>query len=161
MRLDPQVARHALKKMILLERDPEAGEPLLGALVGFRKLTVGDRHWHIVWRVTTNDTGRDVIEIAEVWAAGAQADGEVYAEMIDRVEQLSDTPDSQALADVILMLGRSAGDIGLTRQPTTEVVPEWLTHRLVHTAGMTRADVEAMSPEHAMRHISIHGTRHD
>ncbi len=51
VRLDPQVARQALKKMILLERDPEAGEPLLGALIGFRKLIVGDRHWRIVWRV--------------------------------------------------------------------------------------------------------------
>ncbi len=69
--LDPQIARQALKKMILLERDPEAGEPLLGALVGVGKLTVGDRHRRIVWRVTTDDTGRDLVEIAEVWAAGA------------------------------------------------------------------------------------------
>jgi mRNA interferase RelE/StbE len=151
VRLDPQIARQALKKMILLERDPEAGEPLLGTLIGFRKLVVGDRHWRIVWRVTADDSGRDVVEIAEVWAAGARSDGEVYAEMTERVEQLPDTPQTQALADVIHALGRSAGDISATRQPTTEVVPEWLVDRLVHTAGMTRADVEAMAPEEAMQ----------
>lgn len=151
VRLDPQIARQALKKMILLERDPDAGEAPLGALIGFRKLTVGDRHWRIVWRVTADDTGRDVVEIVEVWAAGARADGEVYAEMTERVDLLPDTPQTQALADVINALGRSAGDVSATRQPTTEVVPEWLVDRLVHTAGMTRADVEAMAPEHAMQ----------
>ncbi len=36
VRLDPQVLRQVLKKLLLLERNPEAGEPLLGALVGFR-----------------------------------------------------------------------------------------------------------------------------
>lgn len=151
VRLDPQVARQAFKKMILLERDPEADEPLLGALIGFRKLTVGDRHWRIVWRVTTDDTGRDVVEIAEVWAAGARSNGDVYAEMTERVELLPDTPQTQALRDVIHALGRSAGDVSATRQPTTEVVPEWLVDRLVHTAGMTRADVEAMTAEQAMQ----------
>ncbi len=86
-----------------------------------------------------------------MWAAGARSDGDVYAEMTERVEQLPDTPQTQALADVIHALGRSAGDISATRQPTSEVVPEWLVDRLVHTAGMTRVDVEAMSPEAAMQ----------
>ena len=35
---DPQVVRAALKKCLLLERDPEAGEPLKGGLIGYRKL---------------------------------------------------------------------------------------------------------------------------
>ena len=35
-RADPQVVRWALKKMLLLERNPNAGAPLLGALVGYR-----------------------------------------------------------------------------------------------------------------------------
>lgn len=45
---DPQIVRSVFKKMLLLEKSPEAGEPLLGALVGFRKLVVGDRDWRIV-----------------------------------------------------------------------------------------------------------------
>ena len=152
VRRDPQVARRALKKMILLERDPRAGDPLLGALVGFRKLTVGDRHWRIVWRVTEDDSGRDLVEIAEVWAAGARSDGEVYAEMRTRVEQLSDTPRTRALAEVIHALARAGGGGGVTaaRQQSLEPVPEWLSDRLVHTAGMKRQQVEAMAPEEAM-----------
>lgn len=150
VRLDPQVARQALKKMILLERDPDAGAPLLGALMGFRKLTVGDRHWRIVWRVTTGEHGREVVEIAEVWAAGARSDGEVYAEMNERVEQLPATPQSQSLADVVHALGRAAGDVTAARQPMDEPVPEWLADRLVYTAGMDRARVDEMTPEVAM-----------
>ncbi|CAN5792857.1 hypothetical protein BH24ACT3_BH24ACT3_09800 [soil metagenome] len=150
VRQDPQVARQALKKMILLERDPVAGEPLLGALIGFRKLTVGDRHWRIVWRVTTDETGQEVVEIAEVWAAGARSDGEIYAEMNARVDQLPDTPQIQALADVIHALGRAAGDVNATRQSVEEPLPKWLVDRLVHTAGMDRKQVEVMTPEEAM-----------
>lgn len=48
MRKDPKIARWALKKMIQLETDPEAGQPLVGALIGWRKLTVGNRDWRIV-----------------------------------------------------------------------------------------------------------------
>lgn len=159
VRQDPQLARQALKKMILLERDPRAGDPLLGALIGFRKLTVGDRHWRIVWRVTADDSGRHVVEIAEVWAAGARSAGDVYAEMNARVRQLPDTPATQALADVIHLLGRAAGDITASEQLTTEPVPEWLVDRLVHSAGVDRTDVDSMSPEDAMQAWEAHITR--
>ncbi len=71
--------------------------------------------------------------------------------MTERVQQLPDTPRTQALADVIHALGRSAGDVDATPEPATEAVPEWLVDRLVHTAGMTTTDVEAMTPEQAMQ----------
>ena len=45
---DPRIVRDVFKKMLLLERAADAGEPLLGALVGFRKLVVGDRDYRIV-----------------------------------------------------------------------------------------------------------------
>lgn len=150
VRLDPQIARQALKKMILLERDPKAGRPLLGALAGFRKLTVGDRHWRIVWRVTGDATGGEVVEIAEVWAAGARSDGEVYSEMNARVVQLPETPRTKALADVIHTIGKAAGAVTAARQRTSEPVPEWLVDRLVHTAGLNRERVVDMTPEEAM-----------
>lgn len=41
-RLDGAPLVWALKKLLMLERDPLAGEPLLGALVGYRKLVVGN-----------------------------------------------------------------------------------------------------------------------
>ena len=149
-RHDPQILRQALKKMLLLERDPRAGEPLLGGLVGFRKVTVGDRHWRIIWRVTTGDSDTEVVEIAEVWAAGARSDGGVYAEMGDRVEALPASPETTQLADVIDTLGRAAQKARAARQPVDEPVPDWLVDRLVHTAGMSREEVDRLSAEEAM-----------
>src|SRR6478672_12157559 len=67
---DPQIVRWALKKMIQLKRDPHAGDPLLGGLIGYRKITVGDRDWRVVWRVEQDDVGAYLIEVAEVWAVG-------------------------------------------------------------------------------------------
>ncbi len=150
-RLDPQILRQALKKMLLLEREPRAGEPLLGGLVGFRKLTVGDRHWRIVWRVTTDDLGAEVVEIAEVWAAGARSDGEVYAEMNDRVEALPASPRTTQLAEVVGTLGRHAEGISVSGQPGGEPVPQWLADRLIHSAGISRDQVEGMAAEEAMQ----------
>ncbi len=53
---DPQIVRNVLKKMLLLQYSPEAGEPLLGKLIGFRKLTVGNRTYRSAWRHTVDDT---------------------------------------------------------------------------------------------------------
>jgi mRNA interferase RelE/StbE len=80
LRLDPQIVRWALKKLLLLERNPEAGKELHGSLIGWRKLTVSDRDWRIVWRVASDDTGTVIVDVAEVWAVGARADREVYEE---------------------------------------------------------------------------------
>ena len=44
-RAAPLALKWPLKKMLLLERDPNAGDPLLGGLIGWRKLVVGDRDW--------------------------------------------------------------------------------------------------------------------
>ena len=92
LKRDPQIVRWALKKMLLLERDPEAGEALRGGLIGWRKLTVSDRDWRVIWRVTHDQSGRVVVEyVAEVWAVGARSDAEVYAEMADRVSTFGQT----------------------------------------------------------------------
>jgi hypothetical protein len=80
----PQVVHWALKKMIQIERDPNAGDPLLGGLIGYRKTTVGDRDWRVVWRVVQDDAGDFRVEVAEVWAVGYRKDSEVYAEIEQR-----------------------------------------------------------------------------
>ena len=67
-RKDPQIVRAVLKKMLLLARSPKAGEPLLGSLVGFRKLVVGNRDYRIIWRETRDVDQTPVLVIAEVWA---------------------------------------------------------------------------------------------
>lgn len=153
LRKDPQIVRWALKKMLLLERDPGAGEPLLGQLVGWRKLTVGDRHWRVVWRVTTDETGTVTVTVSEVWAVGARSDADVYVEMTERVSSLGPAPTTLALSAVINMLGRHAArpDIRAADAPPHDPVPEWLEERLVHTAGIPAAAVRAMTGADAMR----------
>lgn len=153
LKKDPQIVRWALKKMILLERDPEAGEPLLGQLIGWRKLTVGDRDWRIVWRVTADDAGTVTITIAEVWAIGARSEAAVYDEMNARVAQAEQTPSTTALAEVIALLGRHAArdDVEASVEPQADPVPVWLRERLVHTAGLDHADVDQMTGADAMQ----------
>ncbi|MDP1851955.1 MAG: hypothetical protein Q8K48_06010, partial [Candidatus Planktophila sp.] len=60
--------RKIITKMLILELNIGAGEPLLGDLIGWRKLTVGDRSWRIIWRSTKDKSGGEIIEIAQVWA---------------------------------------------------------------------------------------------
>jgi mRNA interferase RelE/StbE len=150
-RLDGSALVWALKKMLLLETDPDAGQPLLGALVGFRKLTVGNRDWRIVWRHRTDDRGVAVVEVSEVWAVGARSDGEVYAEMRSRLATLPDNPARQSLHAVLQRLGSRTTGVQARRPPAAPAAPEqWLVDRLVHTAGLRRADVAAMTGEEAV-----------
>ena len=145
VRVDPQVVRWAIKKMLVLERDPLAGHPLLGDLVGWRKLTVVNRDWRVVWRVIVNDRGEHVIEIAEVWAVGARADAEVYSEIAERITALGNRPEALALSDVIARLGRAAGDLVAAVEPLNDPVPPWLAERLVKQAHLRSHDVAKLS----------------
>lgn len=146
----PAAPKWALKKMLLLESNPEAGEPLLGSLVGWRKIVVGDRGWRIVWRVRV-DGGTSVVEVAEVWAAGARSDSEVYEEMHSRIARLPASPQTTALAEVIEQIGKLATGIAASRPPAkAEPLPGWLVDRLVHTADIDRSVVEAMDLQMAV-----------
>ncbi|MGQ0466456.1 MAG: type II toxin-antitoxin system RelE family toxin [Sporichthyaceae bacterium] len=150
-RLDGAPLVWALKKMLLLETDPLAGEPLVGPLVGYRKLVVGDRDWRIVWRSVVDERGTLTIEIAEVWAVGARADGEVYTEMERRVAALGDTPVRRSLEAVVGELGKAARTVQVRPVAVPPSAPEpWLVDRLVHTAGMDRAEVLTMTSEEAV-----------
>jgi mRNA interferase RelE/StbE len=148
LRRDPQIVRWALKKLLLLERDPEAGVPLHGALAGWRKIVVGDRGWRVVWRVTWDDEGGAIVDVAEVWAVGARADAEVYLEMRSRVAMLPKSPPTVALAQVVARLDRLRGTA--PERGPMEVPPPWLVLRLTVQAGMSRSEVLAMSLEEAV-----------
>lgn len=143
-RRDPQIVRQVLKKCLLLERDPQAGDPLLGDLIGYRKLVVGNRDWRLVWRVTEDDSGGVSVDIAEVWAAGARSDDEIYREMSERVAAMPAAPLTIALAEVVGLFAPGEG-IGAHAEPEHDPVPGWLRDRLVHTAGMTPAEVAELS----------------
>ncbi len=150
LRTNPQLVRWALKKCILLERDPEAGEPLHRDLAGYRKLVIGDRHWRIVWRVTHDDVGTVIVDVAEVWAVGARSDGDIYQEMLSRVASLPDEPRTVALADLVGRFGKLAEGIEPTAVPHQEELPGWLVDRLVGSAGMEPEKVRSLSLEEAV-----------
>lgn len=150
-RLDGAPLVWALKKMLLLETDPFAGEPLLGTLIGYRKLIVGNRDWRVIWRATEDARGDRIVEIAEVWAVGARSDGAVYAEMEGRVASLGASPVRTSLEAVVRELGRSAKDVQVIPVAVARSTPEaWLIDRLVHTAGLDRSEVLGMTSEQAV-----------
>lgn len=148
-RTDPQIVRWCLKKMLLFETDPEAGEPLLAGLTGFRKLTVGDGHWRVVWRVSHDTAGGVLVDVAEVWAAGARSDTEVYDEMAARVASLGASPKAVMLSEALESLGKLAAEFEAAPEPRVDPVPEWLVKRLTAQAGMSEGDVRALRPEAA------------
>jgi len=104
---DPQILGQIFKKLVLLEISSDAGQPLAGPLSAYRKLTVGNRTWRIIWRLLKESNGQMVIEIAEVWAIGARSDDEIYKEMKRRLSKAKPSPATKSLEQVIEILDRS------------------------------------------------------
>lgn len=160
---DPQIVRWAPKKMIQLERDPNAGDPLLGGLIGYRKINVSDRDWRVVWRVVQDEAGDYLIEVAEVWAVGYRKDSEVYAEIRQRVSNAGPTPQTKALLEVMELFAKQARNLTATPEPDKpEPVPKWLIDALLYVVHLPASRVENMSLEEAEKawadHISGTGT---
>ena len=160
---DPQIVRWALKQMIQLERDPNTGDPLLGGLIGYRKITVGDRDWRVVWRVEQDEVGDYLIEVAEVWAVGYRKDREVYAEISQRIARAGSTPKTKALSEVLNLFAKQSRDLTATPEPDKpEPVPKWLTEALLYVVRIPASQVERMSLDEAEKawtdHISGKGT---
>jgi mRNA interferase RelE/StbE len=85
-----------LKKLVEIEeKGAQAGEPLGRNLVGWRKITVGDRDWRIVFRVDKEET------VATVCVIGDREDGACYEEAKRRAEQI-DHADAASLAETML-----------------------------------------------------------
>lgn len=139
-----------LNRIQRLEHDPEAGAPLRGSLVGFRKIGVGDRHRGIIWRVTHGQSGHIVVDVAEVWAVGARTDGEVYDEMRTRLAALREHASTVPLADAIERLGRLPLDITAQPEPQGQAVPDWLTNALTSVVGMPLKEVAKIDHEEAL-----------
>lgn len=154
---DPQIVRWALKKMIQLERDPEAGEALLGGLIGYRKITVGDRDWRVVWRIEQDESGDYLIEVAEVWAVGYRKDSEVYAEIGQRIADAGDSPSTRALSDVLELFAKQARGLSAAQEPEApEPTPKWLTEALLYVVRLPAFRVEQMSLEEAEKAWADH-----
>lgn len=151
-RVDPQIVRWVLKKTLVIERDPNAGEPLLGGLVGYRKIVVSDRDWRVVWRVVEGSSGEFHIEVAEVWAVGYRKDSEIYAEIQSRIAQADNTIKTTPLSDVLEIFAKQARGLQAVTEPEEEEpVPVWLLQSLRFVVGLPLEEVEQMSLAQAER----------
>lgn len=88
-----------LSKLVRIASEGEsAGVPLGKGLGTWRKVTVGDRDWRIVFRVTA--------DVATVLVIGDRSDLECYEEATQRLEKLTSNSGAQTLASVMLDLIR-------------------------------------------------------
>lgn len=86
------------KKLVEIEaKGSQAGEPLGRDLVGWRKLTTGDRDWRIVFRVDRAET------VATVCVIGDRDDGACYEEAQKRANHVEDG-DAASLAESMMDL---------------------------------------------------------
>jgi mRNA interferase RelE/StbE len=142
-----------MKKFALLERNPEAGAPLGGVLAGFRKLTVGNRDWRIIWRVTNDPSGVVVIDVAEVWAIGARAEGEVYEEMRARLATHPPMASLQGLEQMVELLEQRRGHLqpggGHAAEDGDVLAEAWQVDDLVNRAGFDERTARALSHREA------------
>ena len=89
-----------LKRLVHLEEGgKDAGQPLSGALAGWRKIVVGDRNWRIIYRMSGDGT------VASVWLIGDRAHAACYEEVEQRVRAHDQSPPAaRSLAAVMLGL---------------------------------------------------------
>lgn len=157
---DPQIIRAVFKKMLLLEKSPKAGEPLLGALVGFRKLVVGDRDWRTVWRITEDASGMTILDISEIWAVGARSDGEVYDELTSRVARMGNSPKIRPLKDVIIQMGRLYESVEATAEPArAPSLPEWMISALKDQLHLSDREIFGLTEQQGQEQLMAYWSR--
>lgn len=112
--------------MLLLEVDPHVGQPLLGTLIGYRKLTVGNRDLRLIWRVATADRGTT--------SSTSPRSGR----------------SASSLHGVITELGRRTTNVRARPPLEPTRVEPWLAHRLVHTTGIDPQVLALITSEEAV-----------
>jgi len=86
------------KKLLEIEqKGVEAGEPLGRDLVGWRKITVGNRNWRIVFRVDRDEA------VATICVIGDREDGICYEEAKRRADRAQGN-DAASLAESMMTL---------------------------------------------------------
>jgi mRNA interferase RelE/StbE len=88
------------RKLVEIEGNgSHAGEPLGRNLVGWRKITVGNRNWRIVFRVDKEET------VATVCVIGDREDAACYEEAQRRAQQIKDADATSLAASMMELLG--------------------------------------------------------
>lgn len=92
--------RQFFKKLLEIEAGgAKAGEPLGRNLVGWRKLTVGNRNWRIVFRVDKDETA------ATVCVIGDREDAACYEQAQRRAQQIEDADAASLATSMMELLG--------------------------------------------------------
>jgi mRNA interferase RelE/StbE len=92
--------RQFFKKLLEIEANgSQAGEPLGRDLVGWRKITVGNRNWRIIFRVDKDET------VATICVIGDREDAACYEEAQRRAQQAKDADATSLAASMIELLG--------------------------------------------------------
>ena len=98
--LDGAVRRRALAKLMLIERDPNAGRALGRkpgiVLPGYRKLRF--RGWRIIYALNAGGEGAVILHV------GSRSDMDCYLEVEGRLSQLEDPGRRHSLEQVIEIL---------------------------------------------------------
>jgi mRNA interferase RelE/StbE len=85
-----------LKKLLRIEgHGTEAGQPLGRGLTTFRKVTVGNRDWRIIYQMSEDGS------LATVWAIGDRADEECYQLALSRL-RANPSPEADSLATMLV-----------------------------------------------------------
>lgn len=151
-----QAVELALKKMLLIGRDPFADEPLGRNLTGWRKLTVSNRDWRVIWRVISDDQGNVTVDVGEVWGVGARSDDEVYAEMDARLAQMKENPIAVDFADAIARIAKATKRTLSVPAPQPAppelepMLPGWLLHRLREQVGLRDEEIALLDHDGAL-----------
>jgi mRNA interferase RelE/StbE len=136
-RFGPTLAPRVVQRLLVLERDPDAGTPLIDDSTGFRRLSVEGR-----WRVVYEPTAA-AVTVWELWLDAARSDGEAYAEALEAMHSAG-TPELVQLARILRRLGRLTGTGPVPRNRVRQPVPDWLADALVDRARLDPLAVAAM-----------------
>jgi mRNA interferase RelE/StbE len=128
---DPQIVRLVTKKIIQIAKEPYAGKSLHGDLLNFRKITVGNNHWRIVWRVYESEKR---IEYSVVWGVGPRSNEEIYKTVKKRIIELGEDPETIHLKKALeVMNPRTLKD---RMENSQEESIEAIHHKLIQVAGI-------------------------
>jgi mRNA interferase RelE/StbE len=137
-RAGPVAAALLLGRLRTLATEPGGGAPLVDERTGYRLLVALEDAARVVFSTDGNE-----VTVHEVWLHGARADGEAYAEALDRI-RVADPSEQVALARNLRRLGRLTGARPVPRNRLRAPVPDWLADALVTQAGRDRLAVAAL-----------------
>lgn len=115
----------------------------------WRKITVGDRDWRLVWRVTYDDAGAVIVDVAEDLGVRRAQHVEMYQEMAARIATALQNPPHQG-ADVLAPLGRLTDNTEAAPElATPEPPPKWLQESLLCVVRLPADQVDAIDRDGA------------